>query len=243
MKTSNIFLCGAAIGIIVLVAALAVKKIYPSNQTGIVIILNGASVSGKSTIQKELQELFPTPYLSIGLDTFFVGVLPERFIIGPRLDGDIDHALVMQGVPSHDEHGHRLFTLLVGPVGDNVMHSMHHAIAAYAQQGNNCIVDYIAYKQEWIADLCKALRGLTVYIIGVDGELDVLEQREKARGRAFVEGHARSHYKAVHEHMNNTYDVRVDTTNTDAATCARVIYDFIINNPQPTAFRALSSRL
>jgi chloramphenicol 3-O phosphotransferase len=207
-----------------------------ANKSGIVIILNGASASGKSTIQKELQKLFPTPYLGIGLDTFFVGVLPERFVIGPRLENDIDPALVMQGVPSTNADGNRLFNLIIGPVGDQVMHGMHHAIAAYAKQGNDCIVDYITYKKEWITDLCNALDSITVYFVGVDCPLDILEQREKARGRSFVEGHARSHYKTVHEFVNNSYDVRVNTGENDTAICAQKIYNFMTKNPNPTAF-------
>lgn len=238
MKRSTIltliFACSfTSIGMLVWVNSSAQAK------PGVVIILNGASASGKSTMQKELQALFPTPYLGIGLDTFFVGVLPMRFIIGARLEGDIDHALVMQGIPSNDAQGNRLFELFVGPVGDQIMHGMHRAIAAYAQQGNNCIVDYIAYKREWIVDLCKALRGLTVYIVGVDCSLEVLEAREKARGRSFVEGHARSHYITVHEFMNNVYDLRVDTSTTDAATCAQQIHDFVVGHAKPAAFDQL----
>ena len=204
--------------------------------SGIIILLNGPSGSGKSTIQKELQKLFPTPYLGIGLDTFFVGVLPERFVVGPRLEGDIDPELVMKGVVDHDQEGHRLFTLEIGPVGDKVMHGMHHAIAAYALQGNNCIVDYIAYKQEWLKDLCAACNGITVYLVGVDAPLEILEQREKARGRAFVEGHARSHYLTVHEAFSNQYDIRVDTSLMDPKTCAQTIYDFVTADSAPQAF-------
>jgi chloramphenicol 3-O phosphotransferase len=207
-----------------------------ADKSGVVIILNGASASGKSTLQKELQKLFPTPYLGIGLDTFFVGVLPERFVIGPRLKGDIDPALVMQGVSSTDTDGNRLFNLVVGPVGDKVMYGMHRAIAAYAKQGNNCIVDYVAYKKEWITNLCKTLRGIKVYFVGVDCPLDILEQREKARGRSFVEGHARSHHQTVHEFVNNSYDIRVNTGENDAATCAQQIYNFIEINQNPVAF-------
>jgi chloramphenicol 3-O phosphotransferase len=209
---------------------------------GIVIILNGASASGKSTLQKELQKLFPSPYLGIGLDTFFVGVLPERFVVGLRQEGDIDSALVMQGEAIIDTSGNRLFELLVGPMGDRVIYGMHHAIAAYARQGNNCIVDYIAYKQEWISDLCSALEGIPVYLVGVDCALEILEQREKDRGRSFVEGHARSHYAIVHEHMDNLYDVRVNTDVTPVADSAKKIYECIIADSEPTAFKTLCKR-
>jgi len=228
------------VAVIVTVSSLLlISNCLQKSKSGIVIILNGASASGKSTIQSELQKLFPTPLVGIGLDTFFVNILPQRFVVGPRLPEDIDPELVMKGVVDYDDQGNRLFYLMVGPVGDSIMHGMHHAIAAYAGQGINCVVDYITYKQEWIPDLCDALQGLTVYFVGVDCPIDVLEQREKARGRVFVEGHARSHYTTVHEYVNNMYDLRVDTGTADAITCAQRIKEFITAHPKPQAFRKI----
>lgn len=240
-KSIFYFVCLVFGVIVVLYLATSHKGISVHSNPGIVIILNGASAAGKSTLQKELQKLFPIPYLGIGLDTFFVGVLPERFVLGPNLEGDVPQEKIMQGVPSISETGHRLFTLSVGPLGDQVIHGMHHALAAYAQQENNLIVDYIAYKKEWIPDLVNALKGLTVYVIGVDCPLDILEERERARGRSFVEGHARSHYSSVHQNMSNSYDLRVDTGANSASELAKKIYDFIQQNPQPTAFTRLAA--
>ncbi len=74
------------------------------------------------------------------------------------------------------------------------------------------------------------------YLIGLDCPLDVLEEREKPRGRAFVEGHARNHYTSVHKNMDNICDLRVDTGAASAQELAIKIYDFIKNNPNPTAF-------
>ncbi|WP_425264034.1 phosphotransferase-like protein, partial [Vibrio parahaemolyticus] len=42
-----------------------------------VIILNGASSSGKSSIAKELQSILPRNYLHIGIDTF-ISMMPEK---------------------------------------------------------------------------------------------------------------------------------------------------------------------
>ncbi|MGE0010164.1 MAG: chloramphenicol phosphotransferase CPT family protein [Candidatus Babeliales bacterium] len=210
----------------------------------IIILLNGASASGKSSIQKELQKLFSTPYLGMGLDSFFVGVLPLRFVTGPQLPHDISHELVMKGEVGKDDQGNRLFTLLVGPEGDKVMHGMHYAIAAYAQQGSNCIVDYIAYKRSWISNLYAAWHSAaTVYLIGVDCPIEILEEREKARGRSFVEGHARSHYITVHDHFDNNYDLRVDTSKLTAEQCAHKIYNFITHERAPKAFAELANHL
>jgi len=231
-----------ALGMMFFLACRFFKNRGNTAKPGMVIILNGASASGKSTLQKELQKHFNEPCLGLGLDTFFVGVLPERFILGPRQPDDVPASLVMEGVPSMDVDGNKLFVLNIGSIGDRVMSGMHHAIAAYARTGNNCIVDYIAYKSEWIPDLLSALKGIPVYFVGVDCSLDELEKREKARGRSFVEGHARSHYKMVHEHMHDCYDIRVDTSRMNAPECAQVIMKQIRDH-KPTAFMMISNKV
>lgn len=171
---------------------------------GTVIILNGPSCSGKSSIIKAFQAKESTPWLSIGIDNFFVGVLPPKFY----LEDTPEHRLVMHGVASEDAGG-KLFTLTIGSEGQKVIKGMHRAISAYARSGNNVIVDYIQYDHNWLADLRQTLQGINVIWVGVTASPESLQQREKARGRAFVEGHARSHYQTVHQGMK--YDLMVDT--------------------------------
>lgn len=204
-------------------------------QKGTIIILNGASASGKSTIQREFTNISRELWLKIGIDNFFVGLLPEKFIIGPLPEDLNPEEVVMKGIPSTDGRG-QLFTLIVGPTGQKVIAGMHRAIEAYTSQGNNVIVDYIAYENAWLKDLARVLKDYNVYLIGVDIPLDVLEQREKARATSPV-GHARSHYDTVHAH--GVYDIRVDTSKQSAAECAQAIKDFIASNPRPKAFKKL----
>lgn len=52
---------------------------------------------------------------------------------------------------------------------------MHAAVAAFAEHGNNIIVDYILYEREWLPDLANALRPVNAYFVGVRIPLDVLE--------------------------------------------------------------------
>lgn len=174
-----------------------------NNSSGTVIILNGPSSVGKSSIIKAFQTKQSTPWLSIGIDNFFVGVLPPKFY----LESKPEHYTVMRGIASEDKDG-KLFTLEVGPEGQKVIKGMHRAIAAYAQAGNNVIVDYIKYEQPWIADLKNSLQGINVIWVGVTASLESVEQREKGRGTS-PEGHARSHYSTVHQEMS--YDLMLDT--------------------------------
>jgi chloramphenicol 3-O phosphotransferase len=186
---------------------------------GMVIILNGPSSVGKSSIMKAFQTKEKTPWLSIGIDNFFVGVLPPKFY----LEDTPEHRLVMHGIASEDAKG-KLFTLTVGSEGQKVIKGMHRSIAAYAQTGNNVIVDYIQYDNTWITDLQKSLNGIKVVWVGVTASLDSIQQREKKRGTS-PEGHARSHYNTVHQRI--TYDLMLDTDSLTPEQSAEKIIDLI----------------
>jgi chloramphenicol 3-O phosphotransferase len=45
----------------------------------VIIVLNGTSSAGKTTLGKALQDVLPTPYLLIGIDTV-VFALPRRYV-------------------------------------------------------------------------------------------------------------------------------------------------------------------
>ena len=209
--------CGLCATIVLLMSACETHK--NSIKPGTVIILNGPSSVGKSSIIKAFQAKQSTPWLSLGIDNFFVGVLPPKFY----LEDTPEHRLVMHGVASEDKNG-KLFTLEVGAEGQKVIRGMHRAIAAYAHTGNNVIVDYIKYEDVWITDLQEALKGINVIWVGVTAPLEIIEQREKKRGTS-PEGHARSHYHTVHQGMR--YDVMVDTSKETPEQAAELIIKFV----------------
>lgn len=198
-----IVVCGMISLFLVGVYMLQRQMIKKLNQCGTVIILNGPSAVGKSSIVKAFQIKRTEPWLGIGIDNFFVGVLPPKFY----LEDKPEHHVVMHGVPSEDEQG-KLFTLHIGPEGQKVIKGMHGAIAAYARAGNNVIVDYIMYDPAWHDDLMKELEGVPVITIGVTASLAVIEGREKSRATS-PQGHARSIYATVHQGWN--YDLTINT--------------------------------
>ncbi len=174
-----------------------------SSEYGTVIILNGPSAVGKSSIMRAFQAKRIEPWLGIGIDNFFVGVLPPKFY----LEDKPEHHVVMRGVATEDDQG-KLFTLFIGVEGQKVIRGMHGAIAAYAQAGNNVIVDYIMYDSAWRADLMNALSGVKVFTVGVTASLPVIEAREKSRATS-PQGHARSVYATVHQGWD--YDFMINT--------------------------------
>lgn len=190
---------------------------------GTIIILNGPSASGKSSLQKAFQKIAPQPFIKIGIDNFFDGVMPE----------DLEQRNTqgyMTGYKKIDQDGKPVFGITIGKNGEKVMAGMLKSIAAYAQAGNNVIVDYIMYNEAWLEDLIEKLHGYRVYLVGVKLPLEVLEQREKARATSPV-GHARSHYNTVHKKW--VYDLEVDTSKLSSEEAAQKIKEYIeIHEPK-----------
>ena len=100
--------------------------------------------------------------------------------------------------------GKKAIALHVGPIGQKVILGMRRAIREYALMGNNIVVDYISYEDNWRQDLLDVLQNIPLILVKVNLPLEVLEKREQQRSTSPV-GHARSHYFQVHQ--NWKYDL------------------------------------
>ncbi|WP_327089791.1 chloramphenicol phosphotransferase CPT [Nonomuraea sp. NBC_01738] len=162
-----------------------------------VIMLNGASSSGKSGIVRCLQHLLPGGWLALGVDTL-VEAMP-RSLITIGADGEVS----------------------VGPEFRELESAWIAGVAAMARAGARVIVDEVflgsaASQRRWVT----ALDGLDVLWVGVRCDPEVAAGREIARGDR-VPGMAASQADVVHDGVR--YDLEVDTTRTEAVECARII--------------------
>ena len=89
--------------------------------------------------------------------------------------------------------------------------ALHRAIAAFAEQGFDLIVDGILPygRSDDIADALSVFRRYRLCHVGVHCSLDVLEQRERRRPQR-EPGWARQQFQDLH--AGAVYDVEVDTT-------------------------------
>lgn len=200
-----------------------------SLQEGLIILLNGPSSVGKTTIQKALQKQSKLTFLRVGIDTFFDALIEEpdlsNFEKTKKFDQYTPQGEYIRGIELiKDADGSSIVPLKIGPAGDRIIYGMHRAIAAYAKAGNNLIVDYILYKTSWLGDLLESLQDCKVYFIGVHAPLEIIESRERERNTSPC-GHARSHYDIVHSGM--VYDLEIDTSKNSADECARKILNII----------------
>jgi len=185
--------------------------------TGTIIILNGASSSGKTSIVKALQDILEEPYVDAGLDRF-LWMLPGRYLERPLWDdvlGLADHA---------------------GPVGHKLVAGMHQAIAALSMAGNNVIADHVLVEPAWLVQCTNLFCTLPAYFVGVRCPLEILEQREQGR-RNRTWGQARAQYDRVHAH--GIYDLEVDTAIYSPEDCALQIKARLQSGDPPEAFKRL----
>jgi chloramphenicol 3-O phosphotransferase len=176
---------------------------------GTIIILNGASSSGKTSLLEVLQERLAEPYLNAGIDKF-IWMLPERYLDRPLWD-DVLGLATKAGAT-----GHTLFS------------GMHHAIAALARTGNNVLADHVLVEPAWVDECIELFTDLPAYLIGLYCPLEVLEAREKARKNRTL-GQARAQFGIIHQHCR--YDLEVDTSIHCSETCAEKIMERLKSPP------------
>lgn len=167
------------------------------------IVLNGGSSSGKTGIARCLQAVLPDPWLVLGTD-LFAETLPASM--------HASEAGIAFGADG---------AVTVGAEFRALEASWIAGVAAMARTGARIVVDEVflggaASQRRWQG----ALGGLDVLWVAVRCEPEVAAGREVARGDRAA-GMAASQADLVHRGV--TYDMSVDTTRTEAMTCAREI--------------------
>ncbi|HEX4929102.1 MAG TPA: hypothetical protein VFV62_00225, partial [Gaiellaceae bacterium] len=111
-------------------------------------------------------------------------------------------------------------TIVPGPVGQRLAAGMRAAVAACARADNDVLVDDVFVDRAWLDAWRDALAGLEWLLVGVVAPLDVVEERERARGNR-IAGEARAQFAVIHSGIE--YDVTVNTSSQSPEECARAI--------------------
>lgn len=170
-----------------------------------VVVLNGGSSAGKTTVARRLQVLLGPNWLAFSIDDL-VRALP----------GGEDSAGV-ESVIEFPADG----SVVVGESFRQAETAWYAGLAAMAAAGVGVILDDVflsgSSSQRRIAD---AMRGLGVLWVGVRCDPGVATEREATR-RDRIAGMARSQAEVVHQGVD--YDLVVDTTAAAAGECANRI--------------------
>ena len=139
---------------------------------GNIILLNGASSSGKSTLARALQSLLPLPFWHYSIDHLLAAsVLPRA-----RIDSG--------EFAWHD-------------LRQQFFEGFHNSIPAFARAGNHLIVEHIVESREWMNRLLELLSEFDVFFVGLHCPLEELERRERERGDRRI-GEARADAEVTH---------------------------------------------
>ena len=195
--------------------------------SGTLIILNGNSSAGKSTVARLLQTELPVPFLHTGMDHFLHRV-PER-LIGPPDEG------IPRGWEVTFTDGEMTGVPRTTPLGYQIINGTFAAIAAYCRAGNNAIVDAVFFDPEALRLARDNFAGLGVLSVGLHCELAEAKRRELSRGDR-APGGAAAFHTLVHLHVR--YDLSLDVTNMSASQVARRIASAYTTCQAGTAFWA-----
>lgn len=169
---------------------------------GRIILINGTSSSGKTTLVKGLQSTLPDLWLEMGIDRFAHAV-PARVGEQPTW------ALLFRYVrPEGTSEGP--FTIETTELGQRFIVGIHAAAAAVAAVGLNVIVDHVLLERAWLDDCSRVWAGFDVLFVGVRCPLEVVVRRELER-RDRTLGQAEAQFGVVHRWADR-YDVEVDTS-------------------------------
>jgi chloramphenicol 3-O phosphotransferase len=182
-----------------------------------IILLNGVSSSGKSSIGEELKNQSENKLLHISIDDIF------RLYSHHRI--------------TEIRNDKALFTNLLIEI-NKVLISF---VKAIDEMGLNVVVDVVFEIPEILKIVIDELRNRNVYIVGIFCSLEVLENRESERTNR-VHGLARSQIDVVHNGI--VYDLIIDTTNMSIKEAADTIERrIIIQSMKTKAFEEMRKRI
>ena len=190
--------------------ALVPKNTLPDG--GRILLLNGTSSSGKTSLAKALQASLPQQYLHVQLDAFR-GMEPVGYFSNEQAaSGSLRMAALCR--------------------------AMHATVAEFAAHGQNVIFDHVLSTEAWHY-LFEDFKEQTLYLVGVHCSIAELVRRERARSDR-ANGLAESQVGRIHE--NREYDFSVDTSCSNPTDCANAVVDWLQQAPVPLAFKKMRSR-
>ena len=185
----------------------------PAPAPGRVVLLNGASSSGKSSLARAIQARIDRPFWHISIDHLREsGVLPTARI----RSGEFDWRAMREA-----------FFL-----------GFERSLLAYVEAGNDLIVEHIMESAAWLLRLADMLAGHDVFFVGVHCPLEELERRERERGDRPI-GDARRDFHRIHSYC--LYDFEVDAMQDRDANADAVIAAWQARS-RPSAFERLRER-
>ncbi len=202
---------------------------------GKVVLLNGCSSAGKTTLALELQAFSNEPFQHISLDQFRDGLPPA--LRGLNSPEDDPGSRGLNVVPKK-KNGKFVTSIKFGDYGEEVLKVMRRAVAQLARAGCSVVVDDILFEKKYLLDYASVLEPKTSWLVAVRCDIDIVRARERKRSGRFP-GTADSHFDSIHDH-GVEYDIEVNTSRKSPADLAKEIVTGM--KATPHAFSSLVGR-
>lgn len=162
-----------------------------------IVVLNGASSSGKTAIARAFQELAPRIFLNLSIDSVLYALPPsvlERTQRGEVSEREIRYPELVQG--------------------------FYACVRELAGLGHDLIIDHAVTTSAVAEMLHAATRSHRTLLVGLDCPVEVLAGRERDRGDRRL-GLAAGQCDRIHQWLD--YELRIDTSLTGPEEAARSI--------------------
>jgi len=182
-----------------------VKNDVNASPKPLIIVLNGVSSVGKTSVAKAIQRHARRAFLHIQMDDF-LDMLPPRAIGSPE-------GLVFKRVDG------QTVDVKSGYLVERALAGMRSAVASMAECGNDIVVDDVFFSDE-DSEYRRLLKPYTCYLVGLFAPLDVVQERERLRGDRDI-GLAKGQFERVHN--GRVYDLEIDASQKSADQIAEEI--------------------
>jgi chloramphenicol 3-O phosphotransferase len=182
---------------------------------GPVILLNGTSSAGKTSLAKALQPMLRGKYQHLQLDSFRAMEPSGYWDASESEDAEVQKMQLAA-----------------------LCRAMNAAVAEYSKHGQGVIFDTELSHRDAMRYVLQDLIELPIFMVGVFCSLEETERREVARGDRPI-GLARRQYARAH--AGKEYDFRIDTTTSSVADCAEELTEWLAGRPSPRALLLMSA--
>ncbi|OME86237.1 chemotaxis protein [Paenibacillus sp. FSL A5-0031] len=187
---------------------------------GIIVLMNGTSSSGKTSISNELMNQKEILFHHLSIDDFIKDFFNKKF-------SDVEPAIEV------DEQ------VIAQIMFDPLVSLYYSTIKLFSEMGLNVIVDTVIENDKWFNECLDIFFNQPTLFIGVICSKEELIRREQARGDRNI-GLAASQFSKVYSF--DEYDLEVNTEEMNPIECAEKILSFIKLDKEYSVFKNLVKR-
>ena len=201
---------------LLLLGTVFMMKSVESVKTGKIIIVNGTSSTGKTSLARCLQNLVGSKYLYVSMDHFLDMLSPELCNLTAGTDTFLQKNDGIYAIKKEDG----TFDIGIGLVGEKILHDMQDAVEVLLQDGWNVIFTVVMRDASDLEKMRTKFAAYDPLFIYVFAQPEVLAQREKDRGDRLI-GHTMNLLNAFNN--QSLHDLQIDTGNVTSQEIAEKI--------------------